>query len=248
MVYFKKAVAYTFIISMLVLSGCASFSSQKENDPLETMNRGIFKFNEKADEYVLEPVAKGYQYVTPAPVDRGITRFFSNLDDVVVFVNDILQLKFKQAASDGGRFVVNTTVGLLGFLDFATDMGMPKHNEDFGQTLGFYGVGTGPYIVLPIMGASNLRDATSWYVEGVYVNPIFQIDNHRLMWAVASLKVIDARADLIDLKKIVDDAALDPYEFMRSLHFQRREYLVYDGDPPFDDDDLFDDDEYEDEE
>lgn len=235
-----------FIIGMLALSGCASFSSQKENDPLETMNRGIFKFNEKADEYVLEPVAKGYQYVTPASVDRGITRFFSNLDDVVVFVNDILQLKFKQAASDGGRFVVNTTVGLLGFLDFATDWGMPKHNEDFGQTMGFYGVGTGPYIVLPILGPSNLRDTAGLFADAV-VDPIYQIDEHRTKWAVVALKGIDTRADLIDLKKVVDDAALDPYEFMRSLHFQRREYLVYDGDPPFDDDDIFDD-EYEDEE
>ena len=159
---------------------------------------------------------------------------------MVGFVNDVLQLKFKQAASDGGRFVVNTTIGLLGFLDMATDMGMPKHNEDFGQTLGSYGVGTGPYIVLPFLGASNLRDTTGLFADS-FVDPIFQIDHDRTMWSVVALKGIDTRADLISAKKIVDKAALDPYDFMRSLHFQRREYLVYDGNPPLDEDDLFDD-------
>jgi len=124
-VYLKKGMVCTVIATTAMLSGCASLTSQEENDPLEYVNRGIYQFNEKADEYILEPAAKGYQYVTPEIVDTSITNFFSNLDDVVVFVNDVLQLKFNQAISDAGRVAVNTTVGILGFVDVATDMGMP---------------------------------------------------------------------------------------------------------------------------
>ena len=199
----------------------------------------MYEFNQKADEYVLEPVAKGYQYVTPEVVDRSITNFFSNLDDVAVFVNDVLQLKFSQALSDGGRVIVNTTVGVLGFVDMATDMGLPKHNEDFGQTLGAYGVGTGPYVVLPILGSSTLRDTVGIYAD-TFVDPIQQIDDSDAMWATIVLKGVDTRADLISTKKIIDQAALDPYEFERSAHFQRRNYLVYDGNPPLTDEDILD--------
>ena len=180
------------------------------------------------------------QNVTPDIVDQSITNFFSNLDDVVVFVNDILQLKFNQALSDGGRVLVNTTVGVLGFVDMATDMGMPKNNEDFGQTLGAYGVGTGPYVVLPILGSSTLRDTLGIYAD-TFVDPIQQIDDSDARWATMVLKGVDTRADLIRAKKIADQAALDPYEFERSAHFQRRNYLIYDGNPPLDDEDIFDD-------
>ncbi|PCI20363.1 MAG: ABC transporter [Piscirickettsiaceae bacterium] len=228
------------LIALSLLSGCASLTSQKENDPLELINRGIYSFNEKADEYVLEPVAKGYRFVTPQVVDTSITNFFRNLDDVVVFVNDILQFKFNQAASDGARFLVNSTVGILGFMDVATDMGMPKHNEDFGQTLGAYGLGTGPYIVLPILGPSNLRDTVGLYAD-TFVDPIQYIEDSHTMWGVIVLKGIDTRAGIISTKKIFDQAALDPYEFIRSSYFQRREYLVYDGDPPMDEEEFFDD-------
>ncbi|WP_415009177.1 VacJ family lipoprotein [Cycloclasticus pugetii] len=239
-VCFRKGIVCMFVAMAALLSGCASLTSQEENDPLEFVNRGVYKFNQKADEYVLEPVAKGYQYVTPDIVDQSITNFFSNLDDVVVFVNDILQLKFNQALSDGGRVLVNTTVGVLGFVDMATDMGMPKNNEDFGQTLGAYGVGTGPYVVLPILGSSTLRDTLGIYAD-TFVDPIQQIDDSDARWATMVLKGVDTRADLIRAKKIADQAALDPYEFERSAHFQRRNYLIYDGNPPMDDEDIFDD-------
>jgi phospholipid-binding lipoprotein MlaA len=238
-VYLKKGIVCAAVATTAMLSGCASLTSQEENDPLEYVNRGIYNFNEKADKYVLEPVAKGYQFVAPVVVDESITNFFSNLDDVVVFVNDVLQLKFNQALSDGGRFVVNTTVGLLGFVDMATDMGMPKHNEDFGQTLGAYGVGTGPYIVLPILGSSTLRDTVGIYGDS-FVDPIQQLEDSDAMWTTIVLKGIDARADLITTKKIADQASLDPYEFRRSAYFQRRNYLIYDGNPPMDDEDIFD--------
>ncbi|PCI69591.1 MAG: ABC transporter [Piscirickettsiaceae bacterium] len=230
------------MLAIAFLSGCASLTSQKENDPLELVNRGVYAFNEKADEFVLEPVAKGYQFVTPTVVDKGITNFFSNLDDIIVFVNDVLQFKLNQAMSDGGRFLVNSTVGVLGFMDMATGMGMPKHNEDFGQTLGVYGVGTGPYIVLPILGPSNLRDTLGLFADS-NVDPIYRIKESHVMWGVLGLKAVDARADLISTKKIFDQASLDQYEFLRSSYFQRREYLVFDGDPPMDDEEFLDDDE-----
>jgi phospholipid-binding lipoprotein MlaA len=229
----KKGLFCSAIVVTSFISGCASLTSQKENDPLEPMNRVVHSFNEKADEYVMEPVAKGYQAITPDSVDNGITNFFRNLDDVVVFVNDILQLKFKQAGSDGGRFLVNTTVGVLGFMDVATDMGMPKHNEDFGQTLGAYGVGTGPYIVLPFLGPSNLRDTVGVYAD-TFVDPIFGFKGSDALWAVMGVKYTDLRADLITTKNVLDEASLDQYEFLRSGFFQRREYLVYDGNPPED--------------
>jgi len=238
-VYLKKGILCTAIAMMAMLSGCASLTSHEENDPFEYVNRGIYNFNEKADEFVLEPAAKGYQYITPEVVDRGITNFFSNLDDVVVVVNDLLQFKFNQALSDGGRVVVNTTVGVLGFIDMATDMGMPKHNEDFGQTLGAYGVGTGPYVVLPILGSSTLRD-TVGLVGDMFVDPIQQVNGSDAMWGVIALKGVDTRADLISVKKVADEASLDAYDFRKSAYFQRREYLVYDGNPPMDDEDFLD--------
>ncbi|ORU89849.1 MAG: ABC transporter [Cycloclasticus sp. symbiont of Poecilosclerida sp. M] len=228
------------MFSVIFLSGCASFSSHKENDPLEPVNRAMYTFNEKADEYVLEPVAKGYQAITPELVNNGITNFFRNLDDVVVFVNDLLQLKFNQAGSDGGRFVVNSTIGVLGFMDVATDMGMPKHNEDFGQTLGVYGIGTGPYIVLPILGPKTLRDTVGLYAD-TFVYPIVTLKGSEALWAIIGVKIVDTRADLITAKKVLDEASLDPYEFMRSGYFQRREYLVYDGNPPLEDEEFLDD-------
>ena len=227
----KKGLVSVALVATVFLSGCASLTSQAENDPLESVNRGIYAFNETADEYVLEPVAKGYKVVTPGFVDAGITNFFRNLDDVVVLVNDLLQLKLNQAASDAGRLIVNSTVGVLGFVDVATGMGMPKHNEDFGQTLAVYGVGTGPYIVLPILGPSTLRDTLGLFADS-YVDPIQQLHNSDAMWATIVLKGVDTRADLISTKKILDQASLDPYEFMRSGYFQRRNYLVYDGNPP----------------
>jgi len=236
----KKGLIYMAVATTAMLSGCASLTSQAENDPLEYVNRGVYSFNEKADEYVLEPVAKGYQYITPETVDKGVTNFFSNLDDVVVFINDLLQLKFNQALSDAGRVVVNSTIGVLGFMDMATDMGMPKHNEDFGQTLGVYGVGTGPYVVLPILGPSTLRDTLGVYADS-FVDPVMQINDSDEMWAVIALEGVDLRADLISSKKVLDQASIDPYEFLRSGYFQRREYLIYDGNPPMSDDEFFDD-------
>ncbi len=235
-VYLKKGIVSVAIATTAMLSGCASFTSHQENDPFEYVNRGVHSFNETADEYVLEPAAKGYQYITPVVVDEAISHFFSNLDDVKVVINDVLQLKFNQALSDGGRLFVNTTIGVLGFIDIATDMGMSKHHEDFGQTLGAYGIGTGPYIVLPILGSSTLRDTVGLYGD-MFANPTQQINDSDTRWGVIALKGIDTRADLISTKNLVDKVSIDLYEFYRSVYFQRREYVVYDGNPPLDEED-----------
>src|SRR5688572_26977733 len=148
----------TWLLLTLLAAGCAHSPAYDPQDPLEKVNRAVFGFNEKADQYVLKPVAKGYDKITPQPVRRGIANFFDNLFYPTVIVNDLLQAKLKQGAFDLGRFVVNTTVGVVGIFDVATGWGMEKHEEDFGQTLGYWGVGPGWYLMLPLLGPSDNRD------------------------------------------------------------------------------------------
>ncbi|WP_456414571.1 MlaA family lipoprotein [Thiolapillus sp.] len=215
----------------LLVSGCAT-SGAVENDPWEAFNRPMYRFNEKLDEYVAKPLARGYQAVTPAPVDRGISRFFANLDDVQIALNNLLQFKFRDALSDAGRFGLNSTIGILGFLDVATGMGLEKHEEDFGQTLGKWGFPSGPYLVLPVLGPSSVRDAVGFAGDWV-VNPIFvQIDNADVSWSLYGLRYVDRRADLLKASRILQSAALDPYSFIRDSYLQRRQSLVFDGSPP----------------
>lgn len=214
-------------------------------DPWEGFNRAIFDFNEVMDKYVARPVAVGYQYITPKPVDDGISNFFSNLDDVLVVVNDLLQLKFLQALSDTSRFLINSTVGLFGFIDVASHIGLEKHNEDFGQTLGYWGVGTGPYIVLPFLGPSNLRDATGRTVDtfsGLSYTSLGATAEEQ--WGLFFLKNIDLRADIMQSEELITG---EKYTFIRSFYLQRRDYLVKDGvvedefDDDFEDEEFFDD-------
>lgn len=234
------------MLCTILCSGCTTLEGPANpDDPFESFNRSMYEFNDTLDIYVLKPVAKGYQAVTPDVVDKGISNFFSNLDDILVFINDLLQLKFTQAASDGARFVVNSTVGLLGFIDIASDFGLPKHNEDFGQTLGYWGVESGPYLVLPFFGPSSVRDAPGFIVDSsmelaiIYDN---MSDPH--LRGMLGLKYIDARADLLSISNIIEETAPDPYALIRDAWTQRRQSLVYDGNPPddFNEDDLFGDD------
>ena len=216
----------------ILLSGCAAPQSSK--DPYESVNRSIFSFNEKADEYALKPVAEGYKTVAPEPVQIMAANFFSNLDDFVVVINDLLQLKFKEAGSDGTRLLINTFLGMGGLVNYGEDYGFPKRHEDFGQTLAHYGVSSGPYIVLPILGGSTFRDAGSGIVD-MATNPLFSAGF--FMGAIAApvigaARAVDARAQLLDKEEIVDEAALDKYEFLRDAYLQRRRSLIYDGDPP----------------
>lgn len=220
---------------LLSLAGCATTSNQDARDPWEGWNRGVQKFNDSLDDYVMKPVAKGYQYVTPSFVDQGVTNFFSNVDDVGVIANDLLQFKLLQTGQDVGRLLVNTTVGLGGFVDVASKMDLQKHNEDLDQTLGAWGVPSGPYLVLPVFGPSTPRGLVG--VAGdTAANPINWINPVAIPWTTGVAKTVDMRADLLSATKIMDEASVDRYEFMRNAYFQQRNYLIHDGSPPVEND------------
>jgi len=221
----KKLHSYLFIILFGLLTGCATVD---DKDPMEGYNRAIFAFNETADEYVAEPVAKAYVAVTPEPVVKGINNFFNNIRDFITFINDILQLKGEHAISDGGRVVVNTTIGLLGFIDVHSMNGGERRKEDFGQTLAFYGWENSAYFVLPLLGPSTVRDTGGLLVDSLFFDPISYIENVRVRNAIRVVQFIDARAELLNATAILDEAALDPYAFQRDSYLQYRERLIND--------------------
>ncbi len=230
----------------LLLSGCASTPKELRDprDPWEPFNRGVHRFNTDFDNAFMKPVAKGYQKVTPEPVDQGITNFFDNIADLTSAVNNALQFKLSRAGSDVGRVAVNSTVGLLGFIDVATNMGIPSYKEDFGQTLGYWGAGPGPFVMLPLLGPSSVRD-TVGLAGDVVIDPLFSLKRDEVYWGAIALRAVDRRADLLTAGAIFDEAALDPYAFLRDAYLQRRRYLVHDGNPPPDqyEQELWDDEE-----
>ncbi len=221
------------MLPALLVAGCASNPDRVTDprDPLEPFNRAVFRFNTDFDNAFMRPLAKGYKAVTPEPVDRGITNFFSNIDDFTSFVNNILQFKMSRAGSDLGRIFMNSTVGVLGFFDVATNAGLPSYKEDFGQTLGYWGIPPGAYFMLPIFGPSNLRD-TVGFAGDIVTDPFFSIETGEIYWGFATLRIVDFRADRLAAGEILTDAALDPYVFLRDAYLQRRRNLVYDGNPP----------------
>ena len=229
-----RALALGAAIAMTLLGGCATNGDPR--DPLEPLNRGIYTFNDGVDSLVIKPAADFYSQIVPEWIRTGVGNFFSNINDVIVVVNDLLQLKLAQAGSDVGRLAVNTTVGVLGLFDFATGMGLEKHEEDFGQTLGYWGIGDGPYIVLPILGPSNLRDTVGW-VGDFYTWPVTYIEDDSTRNVLVAARVVSGRADLLSASKILETAALDPYAFVRDAYLQRRRNQVYDGKPPLEDED-----------
>jgi phospholipid-binding lipoprotein MlaA len=222
----------TFFLSCvlaLLISGCAS---QTNKDPLEGMNRGIYKFNDVTDKAVFKPVASAYKTITPSPIRTGFSNFFNNLSSITSVLNNLLQFKFSNAFSEAGRFVINSTFGLAGFIDVAGMDKVPVHKEDFGQTLGHWGMGTGAYLVLPFIGPSDVRDATGLVVDTVTTDPItytHNIGEIRLHNQLRAGQFVDTRAQLLDATDLVDDASLDPYAFMRDAYLQRRASLVQDG-------------------
>lgn len=228
--------------ALALSSGCATVKNPDPRDPWESWNRGVQSFNDDVDSYVMQPVAKGYNWVMPNFADQAVTNFFSNLDDIGVFTNDLLQAKLMQSGMDTARFLVNTTAGVGGLIDVASMIDLPKHNEDFDQTLGVWGVPTGPYIVLPFFGPSSPRGVVG-LVGDAAMNPItyagFYLNPEWIGAAVSvgggALKVIDARSDLLGLGKVVDEAAVDRYQFFRDAYLSNRNYLVKDGNVPEDD-------------
>ncbi|MCG2585118.1 VacJ family lipoprotein [Massilia sp. TS11] len=223
----RKTLALT-ALALPLLTGCATTEATNPKDPFEKFNRAMFDFNDKVDQVALKPAATAYKTVTPGFVQTGVNNFFGNLADVWTAVNQFLQGKPAEGFSDVTRVALNSTFGLLGVLDIASEAGIPKHNEDFGQTLGRWGVPSGPYLMLPFLGASTVRDAAGipldrqadpWkYKDPVYVRNIG-----------TGLRLVDLRATYLDATNLMEEAALDRYEFVRDSFLQRRESRINDG-------------------
>jgi phospholipid-binding lipoprotein MlaA len=226
----RQIFATMFVLTITLLTGCAAVNAPKA-DPLEGLNRTTFKVNETVDDYVLKPVAKGYQAVTPGFVRSGVSNAFSNIGDVGTSVNNLLQGKPGNAVSDVGRFLVNSTLGVLGLFDVATGMGLEKHEEDFGQTLGSWGVGSGPFLVLPLLGPSTLRDTFAKPVDGYTGYPRY-MGHVPTRNSVQALGLINFRAELLNTTSTLDEASLDKYQFIRDAYLQRRLSQVHDGKVP----------------
>ncbi|MEM7565104.1 MAG: VacJ family lipoprotein [Pseudomonadota bacterium] len=246
-----RSIIFTLV---LMLGGCTTIEGPTDpEDPFEGFNRSMYKFNSKLDQYALKPVAKGYDAITPQPVQKGVGNFFSNLGDVIVIANDLLQLKLGQALSDTGRLLINTTFGLYGLIDWASDIGLEKHDEDFGQTLGYWGVSSGPYLVLPVFGPGSVRDSTGGFVDAnnfsainneVHEGYSFSDRDSDTAFGLTLVATIDGRAKLLKSERLLGVAALDPYIFVRDAYLQRRRNLVHDGNPPLEDWELDDDEDY----
>ena len=236
----KKNAAAIVVSSLVLLSGCASTTAPKA-DPLEDLNRATYAFNDAVDNAVFTPVAKGYRAVTPGFFRAGVTNFFTNIGDVATSLNNVLQGKASDAASDVGRFFINSTLGVLGLFDVATPMGLEKHNADFGQTMGKWGVGSGPFLMLPLMGPSTLRDAAGRPVDA-YAGYFRYVDHIPTRNVAFGTEVIDLRTNLLGASTTLDTAALDKYQFIRDAYLQRRLRSIHEGKVPQDKLDQLEDD------
>lgn len=218
---------------LVALTGCASGPYPNKADPFEPFNRGVFSFNDAVDRAVLVPVASTYQKVLPSPVRTGVNNFFSNLGEVWNLANSLLQLKVQNSAETFMRLNVNTVFGLGGLLDVASELGIDRHSEDFGQTLGRYGVPSGPYVVLPILGSSTLRDTAALPLDfkGDLLGYVHDIPVRNSLYV---LRAVDTRATYLRAGQLIGDAALDKYSFTRDAYLQRRRSDVHDGAPPDD--------------
>jgi phospholipid-binding lipoprotein MlaA len=218
------------MVLALSVSACVTLppnSQRAPQDPWESWNRGIYKVNDSLDRAIAKPVARTYVRIVPRPIRTGVSNFFANLDTPTVMVNDALQGKFLAAANDLGRFLLNSTVGLAGLLDPATPAGLARNDEDFGQTLGHWGVHPGPFVELPLLGPSDLRDAPSKLVD-TYTNPRQYIRNTYVKWGLYGVNLVDKRASVLPLEATLKNV-YDPYAFVRDAYLQRRAYLVSDG-------------------
>jgi phospholipid-binding lipoprotein MlaA len=239
------------LVGLLFQQGCASTASPNASnagsdrggaDPFESVNRVTAVFNGSLDAFLIKPLAKAYKFATPPPLQMMVGSFFGNLSDVWTGTNNLLQGKPKAAVSDFTRFTLNTVWGLLGLVDVATDLGLEKHNEDFGQTLGVWGLSPGPYVVLPVLGPSSLRDSLG-LIPDSFGSPIRKVTHSSVRFGLYGLRAIEVRAGFLSAERFMDSASVDDYAFFRNGFFQRRYSQVYDGNPPeaaapkYDDDD-----------
>jgi phospholipid-binding lipoprotein MlaA len=229
--FFKKRISTLILAAGMVglLGGCATSGNSK--DPIEGFNRAMYGFNEGLDTVLIKPVAQGYDAVLPSQVKTGVTNFFANIADVFIAVNNLLQGKVPEAFSDAGRFAVNTTIGVLGVFDVATELGMEKHDEDFGQTFGRWGVGSGAYVVVPFFGPRTVRDTVGLVLD-VKADPVANVDHIPTRNTLLALRIVSDRTNLLPADKVIEEAALDKYAYLRDAYLQRRRNLVHDGNPP----------------
>ena len=221
----KKLIKYILILAFF--TPAIAFTAE-DNDPLEGLNRAVYGFNEVVDGAVIKPVAKGYKAVMPNFAVKGANNFYNNIRDVITVINDVLQLKIDLAVHDSGRVLLNSTIGILGFIDVHTINGGERRKEDFGQTLGHYGIGHGAYLVLPFLGPSSLRDGAGLATDTILFDPISYVDDVRTRNQIRIVQIIDKRAELINASDILGSASLDPYAFQRDAYLQYREALVND--------------------
>ncbi len=216
---------------LLVMQGCATVAQPNARDPLESFNRTVFGFNEAVDKAVIKPVATGYKAVTPNWLRKGVGNFFNNLEDMWSAVNNGLQGRGQDFSDSVGRVMVNTTIGLLGVIDVASDLNIERHNADFGLTLGRWGVPPGPYVVLPLWGPRTLREVAAMPVD-LSGAPLYNTGNADANTWLPVLDVVDIRARYLGASDVLDGAALDSYTFRRDAYFQRQRNILYDGNPP----------------
>lgn len=222
----KSFTTSIIICSALMVSGCATTGNK---DPYEGYNRAVYKFNDVADKAVIKPIAGAYKAVTPPPIKTGVSNFFSNIGTLITAINDLLQFKLSKAMTDIGRFAINTTVGIGGLIDVASMDGIPQNHEDFGQTLAVWGVGDGGFTVLPFFGPSTLRDTAGLVVDTYAFDPVSYVQDIRARNQLRLLRGLDTRANLLPASDLIDDAALDPYAFMRDAYMQHRKIEIQDG-------------------
>ena len=229
----SAVVGLTVVLLAAGMTGCASNPERDPGetyDPLEPMNRGIYAFNDTLDRFLLRPVAKGYDTVVPRFMKFAVMNFFYNLEQPIYVANHLLQGKFGGAARQTGRFAINTVLGLGGIIDAARDANLPREPEDFGQTLAVWGVGGGPFLMLPVLGPSNFRDGVGKVADS-FIDPLIQYDQRSTRDKLIILKIIDRRRQLLSADKAIREAA-DPYIFIREAYLQNRRYNIYDGNPP----------------
>ena len=212
-------------LALVVAQGCATAPGGNPSDPFESFNRSVFSFNDSLDRAVIKPVAVAYRNVTPSPVRTGVTNFFGNLKDVWSVVNNSLQGKGEHAGDSLGRVMINTVFGLGGLLDMAGEANIPKHTEDFGQTLGVWGVPAGPYLVLPVLGPSTVRDTAALIVDK-QADVVSTTGNIPVRNTLQVTRAVNIRANLLKAGNLLDEAALDRYTFAREVHLQRRRSLI----------------------
>jgi phospholipid-binding lipoprotein MlaA len=222
--------ALPLAFALFLAGGCATTATDPR-DPFEGFNRAMYAFNDGLDEAVMKPVSRAYKAVAPDPLRNMVRNFFSNIDDIFNGLNNVLQGKFLDGWTDWARFAFNSIFGVLGINDVASEMGLEKHNEDFGQTFAVWGVGDGPYLVLPFYGPYTLRDSAGLVLDWE-TDPVVRARPIDLRNSLIAARFVSRRTDLLDASRLFDEASLDRYVFLRDAYLQRRRSLIYDGNPP----------------